>query len=617
MVLTEEHRLLFGRSFIIVPAIINFILNGLIAWLTFRGRRSVAVWGSGGIVTDTILTLFLLPALTCLLVVPIVWQIVERGDQSAVSWRRSDVWWLAWLPNDKWARAVAVGMATVFCGSFLLLGLLYMLRIENLSTSGYILFKAGYGGLLGASITPLLALASLADVSHYVRQRPGRSSEAIPIAKLGPGFHKNHTKAMKADMIGYMEQTARQGNFLRIPLFGPIYAYFVNEPDLVREVLVRQAHVFHKPFNVKYAAKGIGIDNLFTADGELWQVLRKVMQPAFHARRINNYAQIMIDYSQAMVAAWYDRQRIDLPAAMMDLTLGITTRALFGKDMRGDTAARAIVRFIELFYDRISGLPVPGWLPTPINREMKRQIATIESWLSPMIAERKAERTPYDDVLSMLIEGQRVDTTGLLTDRQVRTEIMNLFAAGYEVVAHTLAFTLYLVSQHAAVNDRIETELDIILGRSPVSLETLGQLKYLEMVIKESMRLLPVTTVLSRQTAAKVELKGYTLPKGRLILLSPWVLQRSEAYFPEPLSFRPERFDPDIGQEIGRYAYLPFSTGPRICIGNAFAMMQMKINLATIWQRYRLTHPEDHTFELYYAFNTRPKNGLPMIVHRR
>jgi cytochrome P450 len=129
--------------------------------------------------------------------------------------------------------------------------------------------------------------------------------------------------------------------------------------------------------------------------------------------------------------------------------------------------------------------------------------------------------------------------------------------------------------------------------------------------------LLPVTTVLTRQTSTKVELNGYTLPKDRLILFSPWVLHRNEAYFPEPLTFRPERFDSETGQEIDKYAYLPFSGGPRICIGNSFAMMQMKINLATIWQQYKLTHAPGHTFELAYALNTRPKNGLPMIVHQR
>ncbi len=618
MVLAQEHRRLLRRSFILAPAIINFVLNGSIAWYVYSGRPFVSVWGADGeIIADVLATSFLLPFLTCFVVVPIVWKLVEQGEQSAVNWRRSDFWWLAWLPHGQWARAAAIGVASALAGGFVLLGLLYVLRVETLSSQAFILLKATYTALLGALVTPLLALASLADVSEYVKQTAGRSIEAIGIAKLPSGFHKSHVKAMKADMIGYMENIAQQGSFLRIPLFGPLYGYFVNEPDLVREVLVKQASVFHKPFNVKYAAKGMGIENLFTADGELWQVLRKVMQPAFHARRINNYAQIMVDYSREMVAGWRDGQRIEVPAAMMDLTLGITTRALFGKDMRGDAAARAIVRFIELFYRRISSWPFPGWLPTPGNREMKQQIATIESWLAPMIAERKEEGQAHDDVLSILIEAQRLDTTGLLTDHQVRTEVMNLFAAGYEVVAHTLAFTLYLVSEHPEVRDRIEAELSMILGREPVSLETVGQFKYLEMVIKECMRLLPVTTVLSRQTASKVELKGYTLPKGRLILLSPWVLHRNEAYFPEPLRFRPERFDPETGQEIDRYAYLPFSTGPRICIGNAFAMMQMKINLATIWQEYRLTHAPDHTFKVCYAFNTRPKNGLPMILHRR
>jgi cytochrome P450 len=617
MVLTDEQRLLLRRSFIITPVAINFILNGVIAWMVYGGQPSVRLWAPEGMVVDIVVTSFLLPFLTCLIVVPLVWQVMEQGEQSTVPWRRFEFLWLAWLPRSKWARAVAIGVATALGGSVLFLGVVYLLALQSLHTTLAILLKATYCAGLAAIVTPLLALAAVADASAYLTHTPGKATQAIPVAQLPAGAGKSHPQAMKTNMIGYMEHIARQGNFLRIPLFGPIYGYFINEPELIGEVLVKRANAFHKPFNVKYAAKSMRIENVFTSDGELWQVLRKVMQPAFHARRINDYAQIMIDYTQQKVTGWRDGQRIDAPTEMMDLTLGITTRALFGKDMRGNQPAQAIVRFIELFYKRISALPLPAWLPTRVNREMKQQIAIIEAWLTPLIAERKAETVRYDDVLSMLIEAQKVDATGLLTDHQVRTEIMNLFAAGYEVVAHTLAFTLYLVSQNPAVGERIQVELEMILGRAPLSPESVGHLKYLEMVIKESMRLLPATTVLSRQTAARLELNGYTLPKGRLVLLSPWVLQRSEAYFPEPLCFRPERFDPENGQQFEKYAYLPFSTGPRICIGNAFAMMQMKINLAIIWQQYRLTHPPDHTFEPYYSFNTRPKNGLPMIVHQR
>jgi cytochrome P450 len=145
-------------------------------------------------------------------------------------------------------------------------------------------------------------------------------------------------------------------------------------------------------------------------------------------------------------------------------------------------------------------------------------------------------------------------------------------------------------------------------------LERASSLQYIDLVIKESMRLLPVTTVLTRQTASPVQLGGYTLPKNRLILFAPWALHRDARYFPEPLAFKPERFDPEHGQPIPKYAYLPFGGGPRICLGNAFALLQMKINLATIWQYAHLDIAPGYEFQPYYAFNTRPKEGLPLIV---
>jgi cytochrome P450 len=416
-------------------------------------------------------------------------------------------------------------------------------------------------------------------------------------------------------MIGYLEHIAKQGDLVRIPLLGPIYGYFLNDPDLIRVVLVTDADRYHKPSNVKNAAKSMEIENVFTTDGEVWRALRKVMQPAFRAHRINEYATIMANDSEEMVARWQNGQLLDIPAEMMDLTLGTTTRALFGADMRGEEAAAAIVRFIELFYNRISSLPIPGWLPTAANREMRRQLDIIEAWLSPMIAERKAQVEPSDDVLSLLIEAQKVDSSGVLTDHQVRTEIMNLFVAGYEVVAHTLAFTLYLVAQHPLVEERILAELDAALGGRPVTLETSSRLHYLELVIKESMRLLPVTTVLTRQSATPVRLAGYMLPKNRLIFFAPWTLHRNAEYFPDPLAFKPERFDPEHGQPIPKYGYLPFGGGRRICLGNAFAMLQMRINLATIWQHAHLEVAPGYEFQPLYAFNTRPKEGLPMVVN--
>jgi cytochrome P450 len=217
--------------------------------------------------------------------------------------------------------------------------------------------------------------------------------------------HRGHLRAMREDMIGYLENLAQQGDFLRIPL-GLGSVYFVNSPDLVQEILLKQARKFHKPFIVKYTAKEFFGENLFTSDEELWQVLRAAIQPAFHAQRINAYASLMVDYSKVMVSQWQPGQVIDIPQAMMDLTLGITTKALFGRDLRNETEGQAIVRFIELFSQRLNGFPIPSWIPIPSNWEIKRLIAASDRFFSPLIEERRQSVEEHDDVLSNLAKNK-------------------------------------------------------------------------------------------------------------------------------------------------------------------------------------------------------------------
>ena len=427
---------------------------------------------------------------------------------------------------------------------------------------------------------------------------------------------RGHLRAMQQDMIGYLESLATQGNFLRIPL-GLGSAYFVNDAALVQDVLLKQVKKFHKPFTVKYTARGFFGENLFTSDGTLWQVLRSTLQPAFHLQRLHTYADLMLKDTQALMLEWQPGQTIDVPAAMMDLTLVSTTKAFFGQALSDRAAAQAIIRFIELFSERISSLPIPAWLPIPSNWAMKQQIAVIDRYLSPLIEERRRSGAEGNDVLSMLIQAQAADTSGLLTDHQVRNEVLNLFAAGYEVTAHTLAFTLYLISQNPAVEARLCSELDRVLGQQEITVADLEKLPYLEQVLKESMRLLPVTTVVSRQAIEPVALNGMTLPKNALVLIAPWTLHRRSDYFPDPLRFDPDRFERSRIDTIPKYAYLPFSVGPRSCIGSGFAMMQMRINLATILQRYRLTTLPDYQLEPFYRFNTRHKHGLRMVLQER
>lgn len=214
-----------------------------------------------------------------------------------------------------------------------------------------------------------------------------------------------HTRSMRQDMIGYLEGLSQQGDFLKVPL-GLVNAYYLNHPDDIREVLVRQAKKFHKPTTVKWAAKGLFGENLFTADGRLWQLVRQTLQPAFQSQQIRDHAQIMVDESKALVKQWQPGQTIEICEAMRDLNMGITSQAFFGVDLRERAEAKAIVRFIDLFNRRISGIPVPAWLPLPATLEMKRYIAAGRQLMDPLIAERRQNPGTYTDILSLLVEAQ-------------------------------------------------------------------------------------------------------------------------------------------------------------------------------------------------------------------
>jgi cytochrome P450 len=443
------------------------------------------------------------------------------------------------------------------------------------------------------------------------------ASLMIPTATLPPNqTYSSHSQALRDNTIAYLEYLAQQGDYLRIPLALGLSAYFINDAEGVQEVLLKQAQKVQKPWTVKQVAKGVFGENLFTSDGELWQTLRSTLQPVFQAKRLNAQVEMMVDTTRALIAPWHAGQVVDLSAAMMDLTLGITTQALFGQDLRHSAAADSLLSFLDLFAELISRFPLPLWIPTPKHLAIKHHFRIGNRYFRALVAERRQSGQDYGDVLSLLIQAQASDPSGRLSDQQLCNEVSNLFAAGYEVVSHTLAFTFYLLSQHPEIEAQLLEELDRVLDGRTITAADLQQLPYLERVLKESMRLLPVTTVLGRQVVEELRVPaGYTLPKGSLVLISPWTLQRRADYFPEPLRFNPERFQhPDT---IPKFAYLPFSAGPRVCIGHLLAMMQMKVNLAVLLQQYRFSPVPEYQFQPIYRFNTRPKGGLPMIIRER
>lgn len=441
--------------------------------------------------------------------------------------------------------------------------------------------------------------------------------QSIPKASAPDG--KNflyHLQATSDDLLAYLEHLASYGDIVQLSIFP---AYLVNSPEFVQQVLISQANAFDKPFNLTYVIQQMfDGDNIFSAEDAVWRVLRKAAQPALHRRQIQNYFQIMHDETLHMLEAWSDDMQIEMMDDISQLSISISTLSLISQDLKTEEITRAIVALFDIFNDRVpKQLPIPKWLPLKSNQQMKEAMATIDRLILPLIADRKKSPDDYHDMLSMLVKAQALDTTGILSDEQIRNEIIMTFMAGFEVNAITTAFTLYLLIKNPTVMAKLREEIDLISAGERLTYESIQKMTYLEQVVKESMRLYPATGIVNRLTNQDVMIGSHRIPKNSQVFVAPWVLHRKPEIFPNPEKFDPERFSPDREKNIPKNAYIPFSTGPRVCLGNAFAMLQVCTTLALMIQAYDFELPEDYIFEPFWRFSTRLKHGLPLKVHPR
>lgn len=402
---------------------------------------------------------------------------------------------------------------------------------------------------------------------------------------------------------------------------GPYRVYLMSHPDLVQEVLVKQSKRIEKTdFNKNLLGKFLG-NGILTSDGAFHTRQRRLVQPAFHMQRIANYAQVMVDYTLDMLEGWQADQQYDIDDAMMKLTMKIVSKTLFDAELPAEAndIGNAVAALQEITVEEFkSGLSLPDWLPTPRNRRRKAATKVLDKAVLQFVKDRRASGEDKGDLLSMLLLAQDEDDGGMMDDQQVRDEAVTLFAAGHETTSNALTWTWYLLSQHPEVMTRLQDEVDSVLGGRPPTLDDLAQLKYTEMVIKESMRLYPPAWILmSRTPKETVNIGGYQIDPGDWIYVSPYVTHRNPEFFPNPESFDPEHFTEDNEAALPRYAYFPFGGGARVCIGNSFALMEARLILATVVQRYRLELVPGQEIVPEPEITLRPRNGLQMTVQPR
>jgi cytochrome P450 len=277
-----------------------------------------------------------------------------------------------------------------------------------------------------------------------------------------------------------------------------------------------------------------------------------------------------------------------------------------------------MVAVLDAANDRINSVVrLPSWLPTRRNREEKRALRRIDQLLNRFIAEHRASREAPADLLSVLLAATDEESGIGMSDRQLHEEMMTLFLAGHETTAMALTWTWYLLSRHPQVEEKLVDEVSRVLKGRPPTVADLAQLPYTEMVVRESMRLYPPAPGVAREPIEDVRIGGYDVPRGSLITVNTYAMHRDRRFFDDPERFDPERFGPGWEERIDRYAFLPFGGGPRVCIGNGFAMMEARLILATVVQRVRLSLEPGQQIVPMQLVTVRPKHGMRMRVNAR
>lgn len=403
----------------------------------------------------------------------------------------------------------------------------------------------------------------------------------------------------------------------------------LNHPDYIQHVLVRNQENYPKgrlTRQILGPALGRGLLN---SEGAFWRQQRRISAPSFHHKRLIDLAQMMSDTAIKTADKWQTAAQsgepLDIARDMMRLTMEIVAKSLFSHDIAGsiDELGAAIRVMIDSIGrpSLLDLLGLPEWLPRPRSSEFTAAMALIDTTIYEILRQRRAATQATGenagDLLGMLLAARDEETGEGMSDRQLRDEVVTIFAAGHETTAVAMSWTWYLLSQHPQCEARLHEELDQVLaGRAPCFAD-LEQLPYTRMVFEEAIRLYPPAFSLTRVAAADDSVGPHHIPKGAMVTLSPWVTHRNPRLWPDPERFDPERFLPEAVRQRHKFAYFPFGGGPRVCIGNSFALMEGRLILAALAQRYRLRLEPDHPVKPQGRITLRPRHGMRMTIEAR
>ena len=384
--------------------------------------------------------------------------------------------------------------------------------------------------------------------------------------------------------------------------------WIINNPTDLKRVLVTR----HRNFT-----KGIGLDRvkillgngIMTSEGDLWRSQRRMIQPHFHRRVVEQFAQLIEQCVDSRIALWHTLaakgEPVDVTEEMSQLTLDIVLKSIFGRDL-------------SWLSERLGGNPF-ALVSDHSARDLQfaYKFRSLCRLVGELVEKRRAGQEEHFDLLAMLMESKDQDTGAPMTPRLLIDEAMTMVVAGHETTASALNWTWYLLATHPACFDALQAELDGRPESGALRFQEAESLHYTQAVIQEAMRLYPPGWLLSRRTIEAETLSGYTVPPGTDIMLSPYLIQRHADYWEAPNEFRPERFMAPANDPRDAWIYIPFAAGPRHCVGENLAMYEMTVHIARVARRFRLEYVDDGPLDIEAAINLRTRRGLRMRLMPR
>jgi cytochrome P450 len=431
-------------------------------------------------------------------------------------------------------------------------------------------------------------------------------------------------RAFRRDQLNFLRDIRRTyGDYVRIPTVPGYDVFLLADPAAVEHVLVKNYKNYRKPEFLTGPVRLLLGNGLFISEGDFWLRQRRLAQPAFLRGAIVRLAAPMTAAVDGLVRTWDtapEGRTVDIVPEMMRLVLDIAGATLFGSDVGADAdtigqAERAIFAIVR--HKMNNPLTAPLWVPTRRNRAYRRAKALLYGVVQRVIESRRRSGPAANDLLDLLLAARDEESGTGMSDQQLKDEVLTLLFAGHDTTASGLSWAWHLLARHTDVQEALHDEAAAHLaGRTPTA-EDLPHLPLATAVFEEALRLYPPAPGLARRAVEPDEIQGHPVPAKAILMPSQWVIHRHPAYWDEPDQFRPERFLPGRADDRPKFAYFPFGGGPRVCIGNTFALIEGALVLAALAQRFHVLPADDREVEVDMTFVVRPKGALNLIVRKR